>query len=200
MRTMRSRMLVGLFLGLVSSGGCSDPPAPLTGQAAWRVGCPPSMTGANCSEATHVVQGTKGSSTVDVYCSVTSNGGGSYNISFLIAAVTAGQNFAESDEGVYAVGTLPAVGQELVRSTDLGSIQFRGLGYSVPDSNGTIGPGGRCHVFVDRVSGQSFQGRLACTDVQDDQVPPRNRYVKGIVPQTMSNDWAEFRFDNCDNR
>lgn len=196
MRIMRSGMLVGLFLGLVAGGGCSDPPAPLTGQATWRDGCAASMSGANCSESTHAVQATNGSSTHDVYCSVSSNGGGSYNITLRIANVTPGQNFAESSEGMFASGTLPAVGQELAREDGL--IEFRGLGYSVPRGNGTLGPLGNCHVFIDRVSGQSFQGRVVCLDVQDDAVPPRSRYVRGTYPQTATNDFGEFRFDNCD--
>lgn len=195
---MRSGLLLGLFVGVCAAGGCSDPPPALTGQAVWRDGCPSSMSGANCIENTHVVRGTQGSSTVDMYCSVSPAGPGAYNIVFRAAAVQPGQNFAESDEGVFAVGTLPAGAQEL--ASEEGSIQFRGLGYSVTSANGSIGPSGRCHVFIDRVSGQSIQGRFTCTDVQDDEVPPRNRYVRGIVPLTANNDFAEFRFDNCDNR
>ena len=76
-------------------------------------------------------------------------------------------------------------------------MQIRGSGWSIPAGNGTIGVTGACHVFIDRLNGQSFNGRIKCNNVQDDLSPPRSRFVDGYQPQTVSDEFAEFNFTNC---
>lgn len=176
--------------------GCGDDPLPMTGQAFWREGCPATMTGANCNTNSHPVRGSNGSPTVDVLCNVVPVTGGT-SITFRIAGIEAGQNFSESQEGLFATGLLTAVGQELRPGEDGGFVQIRGAGWSIPPANGTIGVTGVCHVFIDRLNGQNFNGRIKCDDVRDDLSPPRSRYVAGLIPQTQSNEFAEFSFTNC---
>ena len=188
------RVAVGSLV--VLGVGCGDDPVPMTGQAFWREGCPASMAGANCNNNSHSVRGSNGSPTVDVLCNVVPVAGGT-SVTFRIAAIEAGQNFAESQEGLFATGVLNAVGSELRPGDDGGFVQIRGAGWSIPAGNGTIGVTGACHVFVDRINGQNFNGRIKCDNVRDDLDPPRQRYVAGLVPQTQSNDFAEFSFTNC---
>lgn len=176
--------------------GCGDDPVPMTGQAFWREGCPASATGVNCNTNSHAVRGSNGSPTVDVHCSLVSVAGGT-SVTFRIAAIEPGQNFSESQEGLFATGFLDRVGAELRTGEGGGFVQIRGAGWSVPPSSGTIGVTGACHVFIDRINGQSFNGRMRCDDVRDDLSPPRSRYVAGLVPQTESSEFAEFSFTNC---
>lgn len=199
MKSMRAWR--GLLVGsLVVMGlGCGDDPLPMTGSAYWREGCPASTTGTNCNANSHSVRGSAGSPTVDITCSVAPTTGGNI-VTFRIAAVGAGQGFAESNEGIFATGFLSAPGTELRAGDDGGYVQLRGAGWGVRPEAGTIGPAGACHVFVDRLNGQNFNGRLKCDNVLDDLSPPRMRYVVGLVPQTMTNDYAEFTFSNCDTR
>ena len=188
----------GLAIGsmVVLGLGCADDPVPITGQAFWREGCPANMAGANCNTNSHAVRGSNASPTVDVICSVVPVTGGT-SITFRIAAVESGQNFSESQEGLFATGVLNAVGGELRAGDDGGFVQIRGAGWSIPPSNGTIGVTGVCHVFIDRLNGQNFNGRIKCDDVRDDLSPPRQRYVAGLEPQTQSNEFGEFSFTNC---
>lgn len=188
----------GLAVGsLVVLGlGCGDDPVPMTGQAFWRDGCPATMTGANCTTNRHSVRGSNGSPTVDVLCNVVPVAGGTA-ITFRVAAIEPGQNFSESLEGLFATGLLPSVGAELRPGDDGGFVQIRGSGWSIPAGNGTIGVTGACHVFIDRLNGQSFNGRIKCNNVQDDLSPPRSRFVDGYQPQTVSDEFAEFNFTNC---
>lgn len=176
--------------------GCGDDPVPMTGRAFWRQGCLASMAGANCNTTSHAVSGSNGSPTVDVLCSVYPTTGGTA-ITFRIAAIEAGQNFSESQEGLFATGLLNTVGSELRVGDDGGFVQIRGSGWSIPPSNGTLGVTGVCHVFIDRINGQSFNGRIKCDNVRDDISPPRLHYVAGLIPQTTSNEFAEFSFTNC---
>lgn len=186
-------MAVGslVVLGL----GCGDDPVPMTGRAFWREGCAPTSA-SPCQPNSHSVSGSNGSPTVDLSCNVAPVNGGT-GITFRIAAVEAGQNFSESQEGLFATGLLNTVGSELRPGDDGGFVQIRGAGWSVPPSNGTIGVTGVCHVFIDRINGQSFNGRIKCDDVRDDLSPPRQRYVAGLIPSTSSNEFAEFSFTNC---
>lgn len=176
--------------------GCGDDPVPMTGRAAWREGCPATMTGANCTSNSHLVSGSNGSPTVDVLCNIVPITGG-YSVTFRIAAIEAGQNFSESLEGLFATGLLPSVGAELRPGDDGGFVQIRGSGWSIPPSNGTIGVTGACHVFIDRVTGQNFNGRVKCDGLMDDLSPPRARYVAGSPPSTQTVEFGEFSFTNC---
>lgn len=186
-------MAVGslVVLGL----GCGDDPVPMTGRAFWREGCT-AASASSCTANSHSVSGSNGSPTVDVLCNVVAVTGGT-SITFRIGAIEPGQNFSESQEGLFATGLLNTVGSELRPGDDGGFVQIRGAGWSVPPSNGTIGVTGVCHVFIDRINGQNFNGRIKCDDVRDDLSPPRQRYVAGLIPSTSSNEFAEFSFTNC---
>jgi hypothetical protein len=181
---------------VVLGAGCGDDPVPMTGAAYWRDSCPSTMSGANCTASRHSVRGSNGSPTVDVLCNVVPVTGGTA-ITFRIAAIEAGQNFSESLEGLFATGLLPSVGSELRTGDDGGFVQIRGAGWSIPPANGTIGVTGVCHVFIDRLNGQNFNGRIKCSDVRDDLSPPRQRTVDGYAPQTVSDEFGEFSFTNC---
>ena len=198
---MSMRVLRGLAVGgLVLLGvGCAEDPLPMTGSASWRVRCPASMTGANCNVTSHTVRGSAGAPTVDLSCNVVPTTGGT-SITFRIAAIASGQNFSESQEGLFATGVLDRVGAELRSGENGGFVQIRGPGWGVTAENGTIGVTGVCHVFIDALNGQSFRGRIACANVQDDLSPPRSREVIGLIPQTTTNEYAEFTFSNCDRR
>ena len=186
-------MAVGslVVLGL----GCGDDPLPMTGRAFWREGCSPTSA-SPCTANSHSVSGSNGSPTVDLSCNVAPGAGGT-SITFRIAAIEPGQNFSESQEGLFVSGLLDAVGSEL-RPGDDGSVQIRGSGWAV--GRASIGVVGSCHVFIDRLNGQSFNGRIKCDDTRDDLNPPRTRYLAGLSPSTSSNEFGEFSFSNCDNR
>jgi hypothetical protein len=175
--------------------GCGSDPVPMTGRAAWREGCL-AAGGVNCTPNSHIVSGSNGSPTVDVLCNIVPITGG-YSVTFRIAAIEAGQNFSESQEGLFATGLLPSIGAELRTGDDGGFVQVRGSGWSIPPSNGTIGITGACHVFVDRVTGQNFNGRVKCDGLMDDLSPPRQRYIAGTPPSTQTVDYGEFSFTNC---
>ena len=194
MRAWRNGAM-GLFV--VLGAACGSDPLPMTGQAFWQEGCPSSTMGLNCNTGSHFVRGTAGSASVDVECNVVPVTGGT-SILFRVATIGNGQNFAESTEGLYVTGVLPAPGQEL--SSDGGYVQVQGAGWHITPEPGTSGVTGACHVFIDRLSGQNFSGRLKCTNVVDDLSPPHTRYLSGQVPQTQSNDYAEFTFSNCESR
>lgn len=198
---MSMRARCGLAVGslLVLGLGCADDPLPMTGSASWRVRCPASMTGANCNVTSHSVRGSAGSPTVDLSCNVVPTTGG-YSVTFRIAAIEPGQNFSESQEGLFATGFIERAGTEMRADANGGFVQIRGAGWSVTPERGTIGVTGACHVFIDALNGQNFRGRMACSNVQDDLSPPRSREVIGLIPQTTTNEFAEFTFSNCDNR
>jgi len=198
---MSMRVLRGLAVsGLVLLGaGCAEEPLPMTGSAVWRVRCPSSATGANCNVSNHTVRGSAGSPTVDLSCNVAPTTGGT-SITFRIAGIASGQNFSESQEGLFATGFLDRVGSELRSGENGGFVQIRGAGWGVTAENGTIGVTGVCHVFIDALNGQNFRGRIACANVQDDLSPPRSREVIGNPPATTTAEYAEFTFSNCDNR
>ncbi len=172
---------------------------PATGSAAWRVRCPASSSGANCNVTSHSVRGSAGSPTVDVVCNVAPTTGGT-RITFRIAAIEPGQNFSESQEGLFATGVLERAGAELRSGGEGGFVQVRGAGWGVKPADGTIGVTGVCHVFIDAVDGQNFRGRMRCEGLQDNLSPPRSREVIGLIPQTTTNEYAEFSFANCDRR
>ncbi len=170
---------------------CGEDPKPLTGQAAWTDACPMS----SCPPVPHNIAGAQGSPTVDVACSIRQVSGG-YDVEFRIAAISmAGQNFADSNEGLYVTGLLPAVGQELRPQGSVGYVTIKGLGWTVP--NATIGPStGKCHVFIDAIAAGGFRGRIACADLRDDRSPPTTRLVRGGA-SAMNPDFGEFVFTNC---
>ncbi len=198
---MSIRVRCGLAVGslLMLGLGCADDPLPMTGSAVWRVRCPATSSGANCNVTSHSVRGSAGSPTVDLSCNVVAATGGT-SITFRIAAIGPGQNFSESQEGLFATGLLERPGAELREGENGGFVQIRGAGWAVTPTNGTIGVTGVCHVFIDALNGQSFRGRIACANVQDDLSPPRSREVIGNPPSTTGSDFGEFTFSNCDNR
>jgi hypothetical protein len=148
---------------------------------------------------THAPRGSQGSPVVDVDCSLTPSSGG-YEVFFRIATLQPGQeNFDDSQEGLLAVGFLPAVGQELRMGALGGYVQIRGLGWSI--ARAPIGPSmdtGRCHVFIDRLASGGFTGRIACNAVNDDSTPARARNIRGATG--ASPDYGEFVFTNCATR
>ena len=193
----------GLSAGDGSASSDSSVPShggglPITGQAFWREGCHFTMKGPQCSNTSHLMRGSARSPELDVTCSVFPTTGGT-SITFRFAAIEPGQNFSESQEGLFATGILGAVGSELRPGDDGGFMQIRGAGWSIPPSNGTNGVTGVCHVFIDRLSGQGFSGRVKCDGVRDDLSPPRQRYVAGLEPQTQSTEFGESSLTNCAN-
>ena len=189
----------GLAIGsLVVLGlGCGDDPVPMTGRAFWREGCT-AASASSCTANSHSVSGSNGSPTVIVSCNVAPGAGGT-RVSFQIAAIERGQNFEESQEALFATGLLTGAGAELRSADDEnGFVQVRGSGWAV--RNASIGVVGNCHVFIERINGQSFNGKIKCDGITDDLTPPRTRYLAGLAPQTADNEFGEFSFTNCDNR
>lgn len=189
----------GLAIGsLVVLGlGCGSDPVPMTGRAFWREGCTPTSA-SPCQPNSHSVSGSNGSPTVVISCNVAPGTGGT-RVSFQIAAIERGQNFEESQEALFATGLLPTGMTELRSSDDEnGFVQIRGSGWAV--RNASIGVVGQCRVLIDRINGQSFNGKIKCDGITDDLTPPRTRYLVGLAPSTATNEYGEFSFTNCDNR
>ncbi len=180
---------LGAFLiaAAVAAVGCGDDPAPLTGEAFWVEGCNATMSGANCTTNTHALRGARGGA-ISTSCSVQPAGSGRYSYSFELVV---GPNIDQSTEGVVVDVTDGAVGSPGTG----GTLIMAGTGWR---SNTALGPTSPCRVELTRVSGKAMAGRFQCTDLPDDQVPPRQRFVRGARPQTTENEWAEFSFSNCD--
>jgi len=167
--------------------GCGEDPKPLTGLAYWADACPMSA----CRSETHQVRGSRGSSTVDVDCSLADG-----VVFFKIGALDGAQtNFDESSAGIRLQGTFNGVGEVPNGRVDIAGLGWRVAGAPVGPAVGATGPG--CRVFVDTIRNGGFVGRISCVNVNDSSSPPRQRLIRGFSPPTASGDYGEFVFENC---
>ncbi|MBI5518073.1 MAG: hypothetical protein HY909_30160 [Deltaproteobacteria bacterium] len=192
---MKSLRSMAILVGLAVS--CGEDPKPLTVRVFWTDGCEADlsrMLGA-CVGQNHLVTGQQGAPNLAVDCTIRpALTGGGYDVFFQAGTLSGGAtSFDLSSEGIAVNGSVAGAGREI----DTGYAILRGNGWEVGRDQGTVGPTGACHIFVDGISGQSFRGRINCERVRSSEVPYRLRFIRGAAGQTMEPMFGEFSFQNC---